>query len=376
MKVFKFLFRPLGTLFGRIFHTRSVIIISEHKTNHIAFSGPFQFCAMTAVAACVVLASYSTGRYMATRSVLQQRDETIRSVANSRIDTNFSYTVAGMQGHALGPLSASGISPLTDPSYTLPAVNSDRLFARIALLENKVKELKDANAEIIQTVREKTQSKLINMEEIIRQTGLNLESMEEQAGKQLHGKASSEAVFSKRLSPQGGPFIPADISGTDTPTLTPDIQDKLDQLAVLSTLIHALPLGSPIPGAELQSNFGRRVDPFTGRLAFHAGMDFSGPAGTEIHATGDGKVISAGWAGAYGNAVDIDHGFGVTTRYGHMSKIGVSVGQMVKTGDVIGIQGSTGRSTGPHVHYEVRYYDRPLNPIKFLHVAANVSQTE
>lgn len=368
----------MGHLFGKVFHTRSIIIISARKTNHVALSGPLQFGFIAGLIACVIWASYSTGRYMATNTALEQRDQTIKSVANSRIDSNFSYTPAAMPEPHLGPVADLTSLSLTDPAYTLSAVNNGKLFARIAMLENKVRELKDTNAEIIQTVREKTQSKIINMEEIIRQTGLNVEALKGEAVKQREQKPADANAIAPLAPSQGGPFIPADApeAGGQSGALTPDLDAKLDQLALLNSIIQGLPLGLPIPDGELHSNFGRRVDPFTGELAFHAGIDLSGPVGTQIHATGDGKVSFAGWEGAYGNAVLIDHGFGIVTRYGHLSSIGVKVGDIVKKGGVIGVQGSTGRSTGPHVHYEVRYYDRPLNPINFIHVANNVPQTQ
>lgn len=364
-------------MFGKLFHKRSIIIISERKTNHIALSGVLQFSTMMVMVTCVVWASYSTGRYMATRNVLQERDETIKSVASSRIDTNFNYTMAAPVQQPLGPVSAAYTGTLTDPAYTLSAVNHDKLFARIALLENKVRELKSTNAEIIQTVREKTHNKILNMEEIIRQTGLNVDTLKDEAGRSLRKERAREADAARKILPaQGGPFIPADTLDLSTDGVTRELEGKLDQMALLSTIIEQLPLGMPVAGADLQSNFGRRVDPFTGRLAFHAGTDLSGPVGAQIKATGTGKVVAAGWEGAYGNAVDIDHGFGIITRYGHMASIGVSVGDAVKKGQFIGIQGSTGRSTGAHVHYEVRHNDRPLNPINFMSVSAHVPQTE
>jgi murein DD-endopeptidase MepM/ murein hydrolase activator NlpD len=322
---------------------------------------------------CVVWASFSTGRYMATRSVLQDRDETIKSVANSRIDTNFSYTIANAQPRALGPVSSAYSLPLTDPAYTLSAVTHDKLFARIALLENRVQELKTVNADIIQTVREKTQNKILNMEEIIRQTGLNTDGLKNEAQKAMRKEqAPSEADASKRFPAQGGPFIPAETAPTGA--LSQELDMKLNHLALLNSIVERLPIGMPIATAERHSNYGRRIDPFTGRLAFHAGVDMSGPSGSKIKSTGDGVVVRAGWDGAYGNAVDVSHGFGITTRYAHMSAISVSAGDVVKKGQVLGVQGSTGRSTGAHLHYEVRQYDRPIDPSNLIHMSANVSQ--
>jgi murein DD-endopeptidase MepM/ murein hydrolase activator NlpD len=151
------------------------------------------------------------------------------------------------------------------------------------------------------------------------------------------------------------------------------IFSQLDDLQELSQIVSNLPLDKPIAGDD-QSPFGHRIDPFTGHLAFHSGLDIAGPYGGKVHSTADGVVVAAGWNGSYGNAVDIDHGFGIVTRYGHLSAILVHVGDHVHHGSVIGEEGSTGRSTGPHVHYEVRYNDQPMNPKNFIGAGNEISQ--
>jgi murein DD-endopeptidase MepM/ murein hydrolase activator NlpD len=122
----------------------------------------------------------------------------------------------------------------------------------------------------------------------------------------------------------------------------------------------------------ISSGFGYRSDPFNGSGAFHAGLDFRGPVGAPIYAAAKGKVSFAGVRNGYGNCVEIDHGNGLMTRYAHMSAFRTRVGQTVDAGDVIGAIGSTGRSTGPHLHFEVRVHDRPVNPRPFLEAAPHV----
>lgn len=134
-----------------------------------------------------------------------------------------------------------------------------------------------------------------------------------------------------------------------------------DQRALLA----ATPSIWPARG-YLSSNFGNRTDPFTGQRDFHAGLDISGPVGTRIIAPADGLVVSAGIAGAYGNAIVLNHGFGVVTRYAHMSRFNVRPGQRVRRGEVIGFMGSTGRSTSTHLHYEVWVRDQAQNPIHYI----------
>jgi murein DD-endopeptidase MepM/ murein hydrolase activator NlpD len=138
---------------------------------------------------------------------------------------------------------------------------------------------------------------------------------------------------------------------------------KLDQIEQ-GTI--AIPSTQPVRGTSLTSGYGVRSDPFRGRAAMHAGIDLAGPIGTAIYATADGFVGRSEWANGYGNLVELNHGRGIQTRYGHLSRSMVSAGQRVKRGDVIGLMGSTGRSTGSHLHYEVRIDGKAVNPIPFM----------
>lgn len=133
---------------------------------------------------------------------------------------------------------------------------------------------------------------------------------------------------------------------------------QLSALGVVPTLW-------PIAG-RITAGFGERMDPFSGEGAFHSGMDIASTYGAPVHATADGIVLRAGLDGGYGRLIVIDHGFGVTTWYGHLSGFNVQPGMHVKAGDVIGYEGDSGRSTGPHLHYEIRIYNTPVNPWPYL----------
>lgn len=122
----------------------------------------------------------------------------------------------------------------------------------------------------------------------------------------------------------------------------------------------------PVRG-RLTEGFGQRLDPFSGEGVFHSGVDISVPYGTRVESGGDGIILQAGFSSGYGNEIVVDHGYGMTTKYGHLSKIFVVVGQEVKRGEVIGAVGMTGRTTGPHLHYEVMVNGTPVNPMKYLH---------
>ena len=162
----------------------------------------------------------------------------------------------------------------------------------------------------------------------------------------------------------GGPMEPAAKSADPTFKALFNSWKKLDQL---QDGVIAVPSDKPVKTAAFTSSFGVRSDPFKGSAAMHAGIDLAGPVGTPIYATADGIVSSAGWnAGGYGNLVKLEHGRGIETRYGHLSQVLVRPGQRVRRGDLIAKMGSTGRSTGSHLHYEVRIDGRAVNPIPFM----------
>jgi murein DD-endopeptidase MepM/ murein hydrolase activator NlpD len=147
---------------------------------------------------------------------------------------------------------------------------------------------------------------------------------------------------------------------------------SLARMTVLERALDGIPQVVPASVRAITSGFGYRRDPFNGRGAMHAGIDFKGAIGSPIFAAAGGRVSFAGQKSGYGNAIEITHGNGMLTRYAHLSRIGVKVGQQVAAGTTIGGLGSTGRSTGPHLHFEVRINDRAVNPRPFLEAAPDV----
>jgi len=171
----------------------------------------------------------------------------------------------------------------------------------------------------------------------------------------------------------GGPFIPyrvpANAGAFDKQILRVNVVRA--QIERLAAVVGTVPLRKPVEGEiDMSSGFGVRIDPFVGRPAMHTGIDFRGESGEEIRVTAAGTVIAAGWSGGYGRMVEVEHGNGFATRYGHLSAIDVRVGQTLKDGQVVGRMGSTGRSTGPHLHYETRIDGEAVDPQRFLHTGA------
>ncbi|MCH8819132.1 MAG: M23 family metallopeptidase [Acidobacteria bacterium] len=209
--------------------------------------------------------------------------------------------------------------------------------------------------------------------------------------RQLNEKISSLEVTSKKLQILSG-LDQESLGGVGGPStfdnylLSLDSQDLLEHFTSLerksislesnliqlqdlyntrTILLAATPALIPVSGYP-SGRFGYRIDPFNGEREFHPGIDISAPRGNKVIATADGVVTTAGRKYSYGKLVMIEHKFGLSTRYGHLDRYTVERGQKVKRGDIIGYVGSTGRATGPHLHYEVRLNDRPLNPLRFF----------
>ena len=200
----------------------------------------------------------------------------------------------------------------------------------------------------------------------------------------LTGMKPQEFMFDQPPA-QGGPLVNVSAQEMSAAsleqqlnTLTQVVGDRSDKLMALETMLmqnqlsrKLLPSVAPIDEGFYSSNFGWRIDPFTGKSAMHEGVDFMVDAGTTIHASAGGVVVFADYHPQYGNMVEVDHGNDIVTRYAHASRLVVKVGQVVRRGEKIAEVGSTGRSTGNHLHFEVRYKGIAQNPVRFLQNAAS-----
>jgi murein DD-endopeptidase MepM/ murein hydrolase activator NlpD len=241
----------------------------------------------------------------------------------------------------------------SDPRSGLLAKGAGGIGGVIARLQASLDRLEQRQTAMVNSIADNYDSKARRMRGVLIELGLD-------AGK----TATREVAVA-----MGGPFIPAQVpkDAMSFERQLHRIQVTRAQITRLTRTLGAVPVRKPIDGElELQSGFGVRVDPFLGTPAMHTGLDLHGETGDAVRATADGTVTAAGWSGGYGRVVDVDHGNGLSTRYGHLSAIAVRVGQSVKTGQIIGKVGSTGRSTGPHLHYETRLKGEATDPQKFL----------
>ncbi len=242
--------------------------------------------------------------------------------------------------------------------------NAQAAIGRARELEIEIELMQERNDRIFRQLEEALTISVEPLSKMFRRAGLPPEQMIE--------------TVRRGYSGQGGPLTPISFS-TRGEEPNPDelrtnrLLNQLDELNLYRIAAERVPLGSPVKAAvRFTSGFGTRRDPKTGGRRMHNGLDFAGSHGTDIFATGDGVVTQAGWQSGFGRLVVIQHDFGIETRYAHNTRIRVKKGQRVSRGDHIADMGSTGRSTGTHLHYEIRVNKRPVNPMTYIKAAKDV----
>jgi murein DD-endopeptidase MepM/ murein hydrolase activator NlpD len=281
--------------------------------------------------------------------------------------------------------SGSGVpkpSPISDTAvFVAPPDREARLESRAPIIVN-AQATKSAKIQGVDNVIVRLQNSLDQVERRQLASLSSLEDSMESRVRRMRGVFTDLGLDAGQLEAatpragMGGPYVPVKL-GADAGAFERQlyrINITRAQVDRLNRTLALVPYRKPVIGeVEFTSGFGVRNDPFLGRPAMHTGLDFRASTGDPVRATANGKVASSGWAGGYGRMVEIDHGNGLSTRYGHLSEINVKVGDVIKIGQVIGAVGSTGRSTGPHLHYETRIDGEAVDPQKFLRAGVRLS---
>jgi murein DD-endopeptidase MepM/ murein hydrolase activator NlpD len=258
-------------------------------------------------------------------------------------------------------ITGSQAEQRTALAYAPPAVTglretisdrADRLFSKVTLSLKNIEQEQRTRIDSLTAGADETTEAIRN---ILTRTGVKVENED----------LVASVPASAAEAPVGGPFVEPEAAEAFDNSLVA-LDSALGRLEQIRSQASKLPFSNPSSASDITSHFGNRLDPFIGRLALHAGIDFRAPTGTRVVATAPGTVITAGKSGGYGNMVEIDHGNGITTRYAHLSSILVNTGDRVEKGDAVARSGSTGRSTGPHLHYEVRLNGKAVDPMRFL----------
>lgn len=242
--------------------------------------------------------------------------------------------------------------------------DSTRMRRHITELESRLDDLQESEMGTVQRLSDRTISQIDTLEKVVELTGLNVDHLLAADNKSAHRG-------------QGGPFIEV------TPDVLPagrlkagltNLESRLQRSESLQAVMSKLPLMAPLNSYYVTSRYGKRRDPINKRWGAHYGLDLGSPFKAPVYVTAPGVVTFVGWKGKYGKFIEVDHGAGIKTRYGHLHKTFVKKGQKLKYREKIGLLGSTGRSTGAHLHYEVLFKNKARNPMKFLKAGRYVFQ--
>lgn len=245
----------------------------------------------------------------------------------------------------------------------------DALRWRIGVLEEQLIALRIEQQEATAWLKGWSQESVSALETLLASTGVDLTKLISRAGSDALNDGAAGGPLELLPEEEDGAFVPV-------PVLKPErtIGENVTRLITLHRLTQNLPLSQPLENARVTSLYGPRRDPIIGRRSMHRGLDMTAPRDTPIIAPSNGTVLRAGRNGAYGHFIELDHGLGLTTRYGHLKEVAVATGERVELGQVIGIIGNSGRSTGRHLHYEVRFDDQTLDPMPFIETGKRMSQ--
>lgn len=300
------------------------------------------------------------------RTVMKDRESARKALAELKEKTNGSDTVlAAADG---GPVPMGFMAEaLARTAQERDRIEADAQTALVAAqeLEREIKLMQERNDQIFHQLEDAMAISVEPLDKMFRKAGLSTDSILKQVRSGYSG--------------QGGPLTPLAISTRADGQPAADelransILNRMDELNMYRIAAEKAPFAQPVHTAfRFTSPFGSRRDPFTGGRRTHNGTDFAAAHGTHIHATADGVVVKAGRASGFGKMVKIKHAFGIETLYAHASRVHVKTGQRVSRGDHIADMGSTGRSTGTHLHYEVHVNGTPVNPMTYIKAARDV----
>jgi murein DD-endopeptidase MepM/ murein hydrolase activator NlpD len=370
----------------KVLGTKTILLVSKQQIKSYSISPTVQIISLF----CVLWLGNVLVQSLTYNSIIREKSVEISNLkkANQQFESEVDSINLNLQKISDYFSSVSGYSPKSLETNSQDSTDKkiSDLFGDISL-NKKDKEIATKIADsnlILGDIKAATVKRINDLEQKLSITGIALVGNKAQLKSQLADSSDNQNVISlnnqdELLKRQGGPFQDLrtsinSVTGSKIFNLNNQfsIKNELEYLTNLEKFISHIPLSAPIKNYYVSSGFGKRSDPIRRVAAKHDGMDFVSHNAAKIFSPSPGKVLFAGKFSSYGNALIIDHGYGITTRYGHLSKIYVDKGSYVEKDQVIAAQGSTGRSTGQHLHYEIRYKNVPLNPKKFLQAGQEI----
>ena len=403
-------FRAIWRLIVRLFPPREFTVMDTPRGNVYTYgqSSFWRFTRFCGKVGLIVWAAWSTYVFVYHRPLLQKRTQQLEEVRSAHTRhmselqvylTKYNNLVRDLNVIDDKVLNAKGLKDgekeklmntriktwgeldflrtriaemLRNEEFTPEYTKMSELSAEYELTRAENEELKRRNAQMVEAMAQIADADNLIVDAVTALTKENTEELQKNI-KRVNSTVATLGLNQATLLRNANKYTNPLVGSAFTPiefdkTLDPKYQklaDGLERWSGLRRLNEILPLGKPVK-SRITSNYGTRKDPFSGKPKKHRGIDFAGKIGTELMAVAPGRVVSAGERVGYGTTVEIDHGLGFTTLYAHLSQILVSRGDWVRPGTVIGLAGSSGRSTGPHLHYEIRYKGAPFDPTKFV----------
>lgn len=365
--------------FYRCLNHKKIVVISDSKIISIPISTRVQSVALGFVFIGMLWVSHSTGKYFTYETIISEKDSKIwtTSIKNEGLqqqvkdlhknlkDLNRYFASIQEFDQVAGKNSSQDQAQDKDTLST----DTDQEVAKKLSDNREARQQQRKVRRILEDIETKIGERISSLESVIGLTGVKLETIakhDEKLGEML----AERSIEDSSDLPQGGPFV---AFAGEQPVLNKDqFSNDIDYLLELERVVHSFPLTAPLDEYYLSSRFGKRKDPIRNRMAMHNGLDLVGHYGEKVKVSAPGTVVFAGRKGAYGRYVEVDHGAGIKTRYGHLKEVLVEKGQTVARGEVVGLQGNTGRSTGSHLHYEIHVDGRPVDPYNFLKAGNHV----
>lgn len=322
-----------GRGLNRMFPDRQILLRTETSFRSLTLSRRTQLTAVSLLFGLGAWAAFTTTHYTFLAEILAAKDQEVVSAEEAYQDI-------------LGQFARhrSRLQVVNHEVQRLSEVDRSNLLA-VRRMSDRTAELVDASTRLIERTGLKT-------ERLMKAAGISLEA-------------------------QGGPYIEVAAGASSRDQLNSEIERLEEQLrhwAQVQGVVRRLPLNPPLDAFAISSGFGKRRDPINRRRAVHHGLDMIAPLKSPVFATSAGVVTFSGINGKYGRFIEIEHGAGLRTRFGHLHKLLVKKGEVVKPGQKIALLGNSGRSTGAHLHYEVRFKNKPRNPMKFIQAGRHVFQ--
>lgn len=341
--------------------TKKILIISEKGISSIPVSFKLQASVIGGFMVVMLWVSYSTGKYFAYEGIISEKDREIWTSAIT--NENLQYQVSDLHNNLmelnqyfdnlknLGKVSGQSSGDKKSDN------NTDVKSETTSSNNSKDPSMKG----ILTNIRTKVLERISSLEDVIDMTGIKVEQVAANNMRLRESRVSKAPADA--ANHQGGAYIPVD---EQDESFKEGLDKEVNYLMQLEKVVNNFPIASPLRRYWVSSEFGVRSDPIRKTAAVHSGLDMVGEDHAKVFSSAPGIVKFAGDFGAYGQFIEIDHGSGITTRYGHLSNIYVKKGDRVTRSKPIGMQGNSGRSTGTHLHYEVRYNNKAYDPKKFL----------